>query len=70
VQRLKESNFEELPECFYQSDWKVTFFHNAGLQAIVNAQISMALLTGFQARRQQYAQHVLESQNKAEKAKQ
>jgi hypothetical protein len=55
VQRLKESRFEELPECFYQSDWKVTFFHSAGLAALVENQISVALLGSFMARRQQYA---------------
>ena len=32
---LKESAFEDFPEMFYQNDWKMTFFHNSVISAIV-----------------------------------
>ena len=50
-----ESNFEEFPECFYQNDWKITFFHNSAITTCVSSQLSLDMINGFKQKRLLYA---------------
>ena len=66
---LKESQFEDFPELFYQNDWKVTFFHNSIIQGIVQRQLNLKLIEQFDIKRRNFAQRVREVESKTDKAK-
>lgn len=66
---LKESAFEDLPELFYQNDWKVTFFHNSVIAAIVQKQLNLKLIELYDSRRRNFVQRFKEVEAKTDKAK-
>lgn len=40
IQYLRESRFEDFPERFLQSEWKVVFFHNKIIASIKRQQLN------------------------------
>jgi hypothetical protein len=66
---LKDSAFEDLPELFYQNDWKVTFFHNSVITGIVHKQLNLKLLAMYDVRRRSFVSRMREVESKTDKAK-
>jgi hypothetical protein len=55
ISRFKNSDYDDFPECFYQEDWKCTFFNSEPIKRIVKKLLSMELLETFMSKRQSYA---------------
>jgi hypothetical protein len=54
---------------FHQNDWKMTFFHNSVLSAILHRQLNPKVIEQYDCRRRTFVQRLKEVETKTEKAK-
>mmetsp|Transcript_10521 Transcript_10521/g.10593 ORF Transcript_10521/g.10593 Transcript_10521/m.10593 type:complete len:342 (+) Transcript_10521:1526-2551(+) len=69
ISKYKTVDYDDFPECFYLEDWKVTFFYNEQIKAIVKKQINFKAIDQHMIKRRNYAAHQIEIQGKTEKTK-
>lgn len=44
ITRLKQTDYEDFPECFQHDEWKVTFFYNETIRKIVKSRLNVGAL--------------------------
>ena len=55
ISRFKQSDYDDFPECFYQDDWKVTFFYSETIKRVIKKHLSPDLLQTLLVKRRSYA---------------
>ena len=44
ISRIKQSDYDDFPECFYMEEWKVTFFNSENIKKVVKKQLNKQTL--------------------------
>ena len=69
IHKMKQTDYDDFPECFYWEDWKVTFFYSEVIKKVVRKQLSPQDIQAYIQKRKSFAQHYMDTQISNDKTK-